>query len=508
MKTYLYPLLAGLLSLAACTNDTLQEIAPVAPGENTPAANTGKGTFFVDYSVDGGASTRADNPLKVQTLDYYVYYAEGGELVKHRRIRINPNQSFPLTREDMTWEQRQALQDTLQYDVKYRTLFIANVDSTLFNYGTYGDTNPHPAVVTGDTLYQNARILLPNVPFHEDNYYCLWEDTLHQLSTAPLNGPMKRNDVLLQRIVTRTDIKRVETPTTLYDAIANSVYAEDGEWYGHIKEEVDQKINAFITYITKCVGYNLSHTSGNMKIFEKNDKAVEKLTELLSNNKKAIYDYIKDKFVQAYVEDIEELYTPRVIDWANITSAQINYDASQRANAIGFDLTGHHDSALSNTALGQITDEHSIRFFGFQGTALNSFSSITLNNTTTISGTSFNTNQSINTHCGLICDPVKSVTLEENISTTSGEDFYDLTEAMKDVNGWDDFTKMDAVDSDEDIITVINYFFGCGLWGLGHINDELEDHSLQEFPFSITRPIITTDNTVALIWELVNENNP
>lgn len=336
MKTYLYPLLAGLLSLAACTNDTLQEIAPVAPGENNPAANTGKGTFFVDYSVDGGASTRAGNPLKVQTLDYYVYYAEGGELVKHRRIRINSNQSFPLTRENMTWEQRQALQDTLQYDVKYRTLFIANVDSTLFNYDTYGDTNPHPAVVTGDTLYQNARILLPNVPFHEDNYYCLWEDTLHQLSTKPLDGPMKRNDVLLQRIVTRTDIRRVDTPTTI-EAIAEHLYNQCNP---SVEIQISNQIDAFCSTLDKESGTSIDVGNSNMLRpygpYGDHDY-VEDLKNYLKKNISIIQKDIKTKIVNEYKEAIKEKYNIRT-EWSVANYVRCNYKESTRIQAIGFDL--------------------------------------------------------------------------------------------------------------------------------------------------------------------------
>ena len=499
MKTYLYPLMASLLSLAACTNDTLQDIVPLDPEEGNHAATApADGTFFVDYSVDGGASTRTGTRLQIRSLDYYVYKQQAETstytLEKHRRIGIDAGQQWPLTRDNMTWEQRQFLQDTLQCGIDYRVLFLANVDSTLFNYGTYSDDNPHPAVVKDDEQYSTARILLPNVPFHEDNYYCLWEDEL----TNAEETTVKRDDVLLQRIVTRTDIRRTETPTTLYDAIANSLYAEDGQWYKNIQTEVDDQISDFTTQIEGCVGYDL-HVKDYMKAFQKEDDAVKALTTLLSNNKETICRYIKDVLVQEYVNILNDRYTSLTTDWTGITDAEIHYDTDQRANAIGFDRKGYHETDAFNTASCSVNEDYSIRFFGFEGTDLNKFSSITLSDGTTISGETFNTSQKINTHCDVVCDPVKSVRLT-NSSTTNKEDLYDLTKAMENVEGWEAFKNTKPQDSGEsDIITVMNYFFDCSMGHRGKFSNS--EYELQNFPFFVTRPDITAED-VELLWEL------
>ena len=191
-----------------------------------------------------------------------------------------------------------------------------------------------------------------------------------------------------------------------------------------------------------------------------------------------------------------------MIDWKEITSAQINYDTNQRVNTIGFDLTGYNEPTVSNTSPCSMNDDYSIRFFGFENSSLNSFSSITLSNGTIISGGSFNTEQTRNTHSDVICNPVKSVALTSSDRTNS-EQLYDLTKAMENVADWNEFKNRKPVDEDEDdIIDVINRFFDCRM---GHRGDfDNDEYELQKFPFSITRPIITTDN-VALIWELVKE---
>ena len=502
MKTYLYPLLAGLLSLAACTNDTLQEIAPVAPGENNSTTNAGKGTFFMDYSVDGGASTRAGgSPLKVQTLDYYVYYAEGGELVKHRRIRINTNQSFPLTRENMTWEQRQALQDTLQYDVKYRTLFIANVDSTLFNYGTYSSTNPHPAVVTGDTLYQNARILLPNVPFHEDNYYCLWEDTLHQLSTVPLNGPMKRDDVLLQRIVTRTDIRRVDTPTTLYDAIEEGFYKENCE--SNVKETVKWWIDEFCKNIQECEENSSIGGWHPQNKLDNYETEVNSMVTILTNNKELIYEAYKKQLITEYETTIQSSskYKDRMQLWTDTgENAQVKYDeVSPRANSMGFDKQTEHDSERANEALCTITNG-TVRIIGYSGgESLNTVSSINFNEATTpftIEGKSFNTQQGINSWYNIICDPVETIRFTG--SNADDHNSINLLTILEGVQEWDAL-----MNNTEFINTLNDEYFNC--WW--HAED-FDGRSLSDFPVNTNLPNITAENVDSCIELIPSWSEP
>ena len=506
MKSFLYFLLAGSLALGACGQDPLQEMTPDASTDNADGSASGvpEGTFLVDYSVDNGSATRAtgDGKLQISSLDYYVYYKAGGELLKHRRIAIDPEkQVWPMTRENMTWEQRQALQDTLQCGVDYRILFIANVDSTLFNYDGYSKTNPHPAVVKGDTLYHNARILLPNVPFHDDNMYCLWEGELAASNATeyPDQVVINRNDILLQRIVTRTDISRAsdEEKTSLYEAIANGFYEENCK--GNVESAVDDWIGNFKTKIENCAGYGY-HVNDDIKKLEANEEAVKELTSILIANKDLISAYIKDKLIkETYIPVVQSLYQTHVVDWSTLTKAQVNYDANQRVNSIGFNLVGYNDSKVDNFAPCDL-EEGKIRFYGFEGSGLNAFSAIevTSNNTVsfTFQGESCNTNQTKNTHCDVTCDPVRLVNCKAGVLTQSVIELYDLTEALEDVEAWNTWkTTYDAKNTDVEggIITVINYFFTkCGI---GHADEFKDDtYSLSSFPFEITRPNLTEDN--------------
>lgn len=522
MKSFLYFLLAGSLALGACGQDPLQEMTPDASTDNADGSASGvpEGTFLVDYSVDNGSATRAtgDGKLQISSLDYYVYYKAGGELLKHRRIAIDPEkQVWPMTRENMTWEQRQALQDTLQCGVDYRILFIANVDSTLFNYDGYDkDTNPHPAVVKGDTLYHDARILLPNVPFHDNNMYCLWEGELAASTDAAAyydQAVINRNDILLQRIVTRTDISRAsdEEETSLYDAIAKGFYKTECE--EKVETAVNTWIDDFCEKINDCASYDIagghSITNSEMKKLEANEEAVKELTSILIANKASISAYIKDKLIEeTYIPVVQSLYQTHVVDWSTLTKARVNYDANQRANSIGFDLVGHNDSGVDNFAPCDLA-EGKIRFYGFERSGLNAFSviEVTSNNTVpfTFQGESCNTNQTKNTHCDVTCDPVHLVNCKAGVPTQSVIELYDLTEALKNVEAWDTWkTTYDAKNTDVEggITTVINYFFtkcgighaGNGILGNDGYDFENENYSLSSFPFEITRPNLTEEN--------------
>ncbi len=540
MKSFLYFLLAGSLALGACGQDPLQEMTPDASTDNADGSASGvpEGTFLVDYSVDNGSATRAtgDGKLQISSLDYYVYYKAGGELLKHRRIAIDPTaQKWPMTRENMTWEQRQALQDTLQCGVDYRILFIANVDSTLFNYDGYSEANPHPAVVKGDENYSTARILLPNVPFHDNNMYCLWEGELAaftEATTYPDQAVINRNDILLQRIVTRTDISRAsdDKKTSLYNAIAKGFYEENCK--GNVESAVDDCIGKFCTMIKRCAGYS-AHTpyggdENNLKVLHTNENAVNALTDLLQkdNIKDYIKAYIKESLVNSYVEIIDELYGQSQ-DWSTLASAQakVIFDNAQRANSVDFDLNGYYDDTVVNDApcvllKDEDGENFKFRFYGFSGSGLNNFSSISVRNTSDVefaftSRKPFNSNQlQPNTHSNVVCDPVKCVWLVDGYPTISADleedenvELYDLTVILKNVEEWKNWMNTKAIDTNVDIVTVINYFFNTSCV-LNH-NDYFHNdkYSLSSFPFAITRPNLTEDNVSDWIelesaWEI------
>lgn len=510
MKSFLYFLLAGSLALGACGQDPLQEMTPDASTDNADGSASGvpEGTFLVDYSVDNGSATRAagDGKLQISSLDYYVYKKTSGELLKHRRIAIDPEkQVWPMTRENMTWEQRQALQDTLQCGVDYRILFIANVDSTLFNYDGYDkDANPHPAVVKGDENYSTARILLPNVPFRDDNMYCLWEGELAAFTEATTyrdQAVINRNDILLQRIVTRTDISRAsdDDKTSLYDAIANGFYEENCR--ANVEESVAWWINDFCERINSCA------TEGH-PFYDIQDypTQIKSLTEILKQNQNLVIDTYRDQIIKRYVAAIEisAIYTTRMQQWAkDRRTVRVVYADGTRANAIGFNRTALHDAegidSNVNEAACNMSEDGTVSIIGFARpeteTVKNEVVSLDFYDGDVlafqIKGTdaTFEIAQGINWLREVVCDSANKINFLG--SNYDAEDSVDLTEILKDVQEWNqifiDNPKLkDVIDDD--------FFAGCN-WGVnGHAGADFKGCSFENFPIHVSLPDITEEN--------------
>lgn len=496
MRLYLYMLCGAMLALASCTNDTLQEMKPDYTGKPETSAMP-DGTYLVDYTVDNGASTRAGGKLPVSSLDYYVYYKEGGVLLKHRRISIPANQQWPLTRDNMTWEQRQALQDTLICGVDYRILFIANVDSALFNYDGYSAENPHPAVVKGDTLYQNARILLPNVPFHDDNMYCLWEGALNCTESK---GVVNRNDILLQRIVTRTDVSRTENPTDLYTAIENGFYETNCS--ANVEKAVSDWINDFCDRINKCAhggDTGLGHPFYEIRGFK---DEINSLTALIQSNLPEIQASYKQQVIQRYVEIVQSsnIYTGRMENWYSPErTSRAGYIKGTRANAIGFDRTSCYEQDNGDEALcGMVTEDGIVRIIGFAGGEMctNTVSALYFYDASespifSISGTgtSFSIQQGINLWYKVECDPVNKVWFVSDFFSDK-EDTINLDEIMS--NSAEVATQWDGYMENTGLMNAINgeFFKGCNLDHAG----PFKGYSFTNFPIHVSLPDITSEN--------------
>ena len=124
-----------LLLLAACTNDPSEDILSNVPGNG----NLPQGTFVIDYTAStGDAQTRLAANERIQSLDYLLYEKTAGGsdflLKKKRSIPdIGLGTQWPLTRENMTWEQREALKDTLNQSSEYKMVFVANAAPEIWN---------------------------------------------------------------------------------------------------------------------------------------------------------------------------------------------------------------------------------------------------------------------------------------------------------------------------------------------------------------------------------------
>ena len=254
------------------------------------------GQFIVDYS--GEVTTRAikDNAAKgerINSLTYLLYMQQADDYVLQKRREIpglnktddagNPvYESWPLTRDNMTWEQREALKDTLMVGSNYRAVFVANADASL-----WGSTNSPlvgadlPTNGSAAPSYSSAYLQLPaNLAFNDGNMFYLAEaeiDGTGQDRNTPYNCP-----IMLKRVVTRTDwwferLPEVEFPSLetvvtqilldeypllstgesldnnlkgyLYSYILSMVYAEmDGDLQNNIVAKTQEVLASVKTY--------------------------------------------------------------------------------------------------------------------------------------------------------------------------------------------------------------------------------------------------------------------
>ena len=249
------------------------------------------GQFIVDYS--GEVTTRAikDNAEKgerINSLTYLLYIQQANDYVLEKRREIpglNGNtESWPLTRDNMTWEQREALKDTLMVGSNYRAVFVANAAPSLWGEANDDDMTKSPLKEADEIdvdTYSSAYLQLPaNLAFNDGNMFYLAEAEINgtgQDRNTPYNCP-----IMLKRVVTRTDwwferLPEVEFPSLetvvtqilldeypllstgesldnnlkgyLYSYILSMVYAEmDGDLQNNIVAKTQEMLAVVKTY--------------------------------------------------------------------------------------------------------------------------------------------------------------------------------------------------------------------------------------------------------------------
>lgn len=204
---------AGLLLLAAsaCVDEQYTNV----PVDGATDSALAKGTFVVNYAVSDGEDSRAviGDKLaankRIRSLLYLLYDSEN-MLVKERVIpNINEETTWPLLRATMTWEQREALKDTLDANSSYTAVFIANADKALF-----GDTQTGE-VLAGKENLSTLVLKLPQTPFADNNMYYFWSGAISYekpgdaISEDSRDNPVSEN-IVLRRLVSRIDMERKE----------------------------------------------------------------------------------------------------------------------------------------------------------------------------------------------------------------------------------------------------------------------------------------------------------
>jgi len=173
-----------------------------------------KQAFVVEYDVQNvlTASSRAGaTDSRVQSLTYLLYQQMDETdfyLVRKREVPGIANALWPLSRENgMTWAQREALKDTLAVGEKYKAVFVANAagDGLLKNVNVM----PENEDLSVTSKYADTRLVLPETVDETNMFYGSVKDID---GTAASHDTPTHCGVILQRAVTRTDITCGEQP--------------------------------------------------------------------------------------------------------------------------------------------------------------------------------------------------------------------------------------------------------------------------------------------------------
>lgn len=227
------------------------------------------GQFIVDYS--GEVTTRAikDNAAKgerINSLTYLLYKKQENDYVLEKRREIpgldGNTESWPLTRNNMTWEQREALKDTLMVGSNYRAVFVANADASLWD-GTNSPLVGADLPTNGSAApsYSSAYLQLPeDLAFNDGNMFYLAEEEIN--GTGKDRNTPYDCSITLKRVVTRTDwwferlpefTENLEEPDEWKEdkevvAYANSLMQPIlSTCWEHIGESIQEETEEFLT---------------------------------------------------------------------------------------------------------------------------------------------------------------------------------------------------------------------------------------------------------------------
>ena len=423
MKKYLKygSLCCGLLWLAACSSDCPGEgytdFIPELPGEQ----------FVVDYSVGETASRAFEANLpankRISSLTYLLY--DGDALVKKREIpAINTQTVWPLKRETMTWEQREALKDTLTVGVTYTAVFVANEDKTLFEKNhAEADTT----YLTGEDKLSTVALQLPTVPFQDNSMFYLAKETIDAATTAkldrhhPLNKP-----VTLQRIVSRTDIRR---KAALEDADILSGL-EKGKVNETVTTAVDKALGEFGNKIKKKEPANVELASycdilvNFMKVESVHKRAWSQVSKVMLQNCKS-----------------NPAYTSRTVEWIKFTDANLTFpQLSNQFNISTLSAVGGINSSLQLT----VEKDGSLSFSSFSNATetnddfnvFNVLTSLSLNNAAGNElklGTALPIRGGKNVKKVYECNPIETISSTKTSSATVFLNLNELVDTIENV---------------------------------------------------------------------------
>lgn len=354
-----------LLAVSACGKEDLNTTVDGGNGGTTAALP--EGTFVVDYSVSDGETSRAlDANQRINSLLYLLYDSEG-ELVKEREIPgIGKDTKWPLKRENMTWEQREALKDTLNSGSTYTAVFLANVKKDLF-----GETQTEELLQNKENLTK-AVLYLPQTPFTDNNMYYLWKEELEYTqpegaSDDSRDNPLSKN-IILRRLVSRIDMGSAITDETEDEVVKAGMGInfdqllvdgiKDNGYSGFI-DDLKAKLPNDDTWIANC------------------SKLLELLKNKIENLTSSNYNY--SDYIERLVSNCKSgnEYLNQTQDWNG--TAIFNLTDMHNRMSIN-DLTSSYDNSITSPTYTYPITEGKATWIGFacNEAAKMSFTDITL----------------------------------------------------------------------------------------------------------------------------------
>ena len=366
--------------LVACTNDPTEDIVDVAPG------TLPEGTFVIDYTAStGDASTRATAAERIQSLDYLLYESTDGTTftLKHRRSipDIGENTVWPLSRETMTWKQRQALKDTLNTACQYKMVFVANADKSIWD-GQEVLQN----VATGDK-FEDGRLVLPPRVFTENDMYYMWSnhDTPLMGSEYNKDNPAQM-DILLQRMINKVEVKlddEVVNGINAAESVSDYVISflenyydnyyfteeQSGKLYDVIDRYMEEKAESF----TPDGGSNQKTSKQQFQDILRSEENKQKIANNISLCENTYTEgttrtcCVKHQFI----DEMKELFTV-YCDWNVVKNIDFIYTQTSYPYAIDFSMkTKAEGNESSYTLTASKANENSYIFYTFGNNTIN-----------------------------------------------------------------------------------------------------------------------------------------
>ena len=393
---------------ASCSNELRQMEETVRSDEH---ASVGEGKVIVDYSLGETASRAGDGLEANRRISSLVYllYGEDGYLLKQRQISdINEGTVWPLVRETMTWAQRQELKDTLDLGQTYTAVFIANCP--LFDE-TGEITEP---LLKNKRSLSDAYLTLPSDGFKENTMYYVAGNEINPSGEGAVNRDNPYNcSIVLQRVVTRTDIELVEWGTeanAFGNFLGNRIKEENGLLSHVLEEYAKEALAKSMEQLGEEISGKVTETVYLAAITELKKRLAGIPEKVLEE------EYIKEVVYNRLLEDCQKnpSLMAQCADWTNDYTATVSYESTTYSNQFGIMDWKYGGSASEPVSVVAGLSSGKITIIGFGSNVDDSRNEITglvLSKSaseplTFTFSSAFETKQTGNTLKTLVCDPI------------------------------------------------------------------------------------------------------